>query len=247
MTHAPEEYMDRIAALLHEMQVAEAENIARAGELLAGCIASGGIVHIFGSGHSSLLAQEIFHRAGGLVPIDAMLDINLTIFGTARASMVERLEGYAPSILASYDVRSGEVVIILSNSGINPVPIDLALAVKHLGASVIAVTSAAANADAFSRHSSGQKLADVADLVLDSHVPHGDALIDIDGADVRIGAASTVLGAALLNAVTVATAAALARRGAPVPALQSQNVPGGDAHNAALVNSYAGRIPLLKP
>lgn len=247
MTDAADQYFDRMASLLYDMRTAEAAGIGRAGEMLAACIAGGGIVHIFGSGHSSLLAQEIFHRAGGLVPIDAMLDINLTVFGTARASTVERLEGYAASILASYDVRPGEVVIVLSNSGINAVPIDLALGARIRGAAVIAVTSATANANAASRHSSGQKLGDVADLVLDSHVPHGDALIDIAGADVRLGAASTVLGAALLNAVVVASAAALARRGVPVPALQSQNVPGGDNHNAALVQQYADRIPLLKP
>ncbi len=244
---AADQYFDRVAALLNELRTAEADGIVRAGEMLAESIAGGGIVHIFGAGHSALLAQEIFHRAGGLVPIDAMLDINLTIFGTARASMVERLEGYAASILASYEVNPGEVVIVISNSGINPVPIDLALGVKALGTSVIAVTSAAANTDAVSRHSSGQKLADVADLVLDSHVPHGDALVTIDGADVGLGAASTVLGAALLNAVAVAAAEELARRGVPVPALQSQNVPGGDEHNAALVQHYADRIPLLKP
>ena len=118
----------------------ENDRIAAAAEMLAASIAEGGIVHVFGSGHSNLLAQEVFHRAGGLVPVDAMLDINLTIFGASRATMLERLEGYGPSLFASYDVRPGEVVIVISNSGINPVPIEVATTAKANGASVIAVT-----------------------------------------------------------------------------------------------------------
>jgi len=224
-----------------------AEHIRHAGRRLAETIAAGGIVHAFGSGHSAMLAQEIFHRAGGLAPINAMLDINLTIFGTSRPGLLERQEGYAASLFTSYDVRPGEVLLVISNSGINPVPIEVALHARDQGVFTIAVGSAAAYADAPSRHSSGKRLFDVADVVLDTRVPAGDALQPIGETGVTVGAASTILGAALLNALVIATAEALAKRGSEIPAFVSQNLPEGDEANAALLERYRSRIPLMKP
>lgn len=238
-------YLANLREAIAVMAGDENDRIADGARLLAESIAQGGIVHIFGSGHSNLLAQEVFHRAGGLVPINAMLDINLTVFGSSRATMLERLEGYGASLFASYDVRPGEVIIVISTSGINPVPIEVATTAKANGATVIAVTSAEAYRDAVSRHSSGQRLMDVADLVLDTHVVAGDALEPVG--DVVLGAASTILGAALLNALMVATAERLVDDGHPVPAFVSQNIPGGDEHNATLFARYQSRIPLMKP
>ncbi len=240
-------YIQRIRELIDQIEQEEREPLQRAAELIATSIAGGGIVHVFGSGHSNLLAQEVFHRAGGLVPVNAMLDVNLTIFGSARATMVERLEGYAPSVIASYDIRPGEVVIVISTSGVNPVPIEIAQRASELGATTIAVMSAAAYADAPSRHSSGVKLAGVVDLVLDTHVPLGDAVQPIGDDGIVVGATSTVLGAVVLNALFVAAAELLAERDEPVPAFVSQNIPGGDEHNQALIERYRPRIPLMKP
>ncbi len=213
---------------------------------IAACIARGGIVHVFGSGHSHMMAEEVFHRAGGLMAFNAMLDPNLTLFGTLRAGMLERIEGYAPVILASFDVRPDEVVIIVSNSGINPVPIEVAIEAKRLGARVIAVTSATNYAASPSRHSSGQKLTDVADLVVDSRVPVGDALLAFDGFDTKLGASSTALGAALMNAIMVEAADRLLQGGHQPPAIVSMNVPGGDEHNRDLIERYRPRLRMLK-
>ena len=128
--------------------------------MMADCIAAGGVVHVFGSGHSHMMAEEVFHRAGGLFAFNAMLDINLTSFGTLKAGMVERTEGYATVMLDSFDVRPGEVVVVVSNSGINPVPIELAIDARSSGdITTIAMTSAEQYASAASRHSSGKKLA----------------------------------------------------------------------------------------
>jgi uncharacterized phosphosugar-binding protein len=175
-----------------------------------------------------------------------MLDINLTSFGTLKAGMVERTEGYAKVILASFDVRPGEVVVVVSNSGINPVPIELAIEARALGAKVIAVTSAENYASAASRHSSGKKLVDVADLTVDSRVPVGDAILSLDGLAAPVAASSTVLGAALMNAMVAQTAEELLARGQQPPVIVSMNVPGGDAHNAALTEQYRPRLQLLK-
>jgi uncharacterized phosphosugar-binding protein len=243
----PSPYLNRIHELLDEQHNAGAEHIAAAGERLATIIAEGGIIHAFGSGHSSLLAQEVFHRAGGLAPINAMLDVNLTIFGTSRPSLLERQEGYAASLFTTYDVRAGEALLVMSNSGINPVPIEVAMHARERGLLTIAVGSAAAYANATSRHSSGKTLFDVADLVLDTRVPAGDALQPIGDTGITLGATSTILGSALLNALVIATAESLARQGAAIPAFVSQNVPGGDEANLDLMERYRHRIPLMKP
>lgn len=240
-------YLDRIHTLLDTMAVTNAGRLPAAADRLAAVIAAGGIIHAFGSGHSSLLAQEVFHRAGGLAPVNAMLDINLTVFGTSRPSLLERQEGYAASLFTNYDVREGEAILIMSNSGINPVPIDVARLARERGVFPIAVGSAAQYANAASRHSSGKTLFDVAGVVLDTCVPKGDALQPIGETGITIGAASTILGAALLNLLVIATAEALDAGGHAIPAFVSQNMPGGDEANQALMERYRPRIPLMKP
>src|SRR5262245_25057192 len=245
MTKAYERYFDRLCELLDEVR-AQGEQIEAAAGLIAACIGVGGVVHVFGSGHSHMMAEEVFHRAGGLFAFNAMLDVNLTSFGTLKAGMVERAEGYAPVILDSFDVRPGEVVVVVSNSGINPVPIELAIEAADRGATTIAIPSAANYADAKSRHSSGKKLADVADLTVDSRVPVGDAILTFDGLDAPVAAASTALGAALMNAIVAQTAEELLALGRQPPVIVSMNVPGGDERNAALTAQYRPRLRLLE-
>jgi uncharacterized phosphosugar-binding protein len=245
MTPAYARYLDQLQELQTEL-LAEGPAIEEAAEMLATCIADGGVVHVFGSGHSHMMAEEVFHRAGGLIAFNAMLDINLTSFGTLKAGRVERTEGYAPAILASFDIRPDEVVIVVSNSGINPVPIDLAIEAKKLGAKTIAMTSAKNYASATSRHSSGKKLAEVVDLTIDSHVPSGDAILTLDGMQTAVAASSTALGATLMNMLVAETAAALLAKGVEPPALVSANVPGGDEYNASLIERYGPRLTLLK-
>lgn len=246
MTTAYERYFSTLQTLLGELGETQGPAIEAAAGEIARCIGAGGVVHVFGSGHSHMMAEEVFHRAGGLMAFNALLDPNLTLFGTLDAGRLERTEGYAAVILASFDVRPGEVVVVVSNSGINPVPIELAREARRKGATVIAVTSAVNYARVASRHSSGQKLTDVADLVVDSRVPAGDAVLDLDGTDLRVGAASTVLGAALMNAIVAEAADRLLQAGQQPPVIVSMNVPGGDERNEALVARYRPRLTLLK-
>jgi uncharacterized phosphosugar-binding protein len=246
MATAYQDYLATLSELLSAIAQSQGERIEAAAAIIAECIAADGIIHVFGSGHSHMMAEEVFHRAGGLWPVNAMLDPNLTAFGTLRAGMVERTEGYAKIVLSSYDVQPGEVVIVVSNSGINPAPIEMAIEGRAIGAKVIAITSEAAYADATSRHSSGKKLADVSDLVVDSLVPAGDAVVSLPGVPAKVGAVSTALGAALMNMIMVEAAARLASVGGEPPVIASMNVPGGDDHNKALHDKYKARLPLLK-
>ena len=244
MPKAYDRYFARLAELMTALRT-EGPQIEAAAKVMANCIATGGVVHVFGSGHSHMMAEEVFHRAGGLFAFNAMLDINLTSFGTLKASMVERAEGYATVILDSFDVRPGEVVVIVSNSGINPVPIELAVEAGRIGATTIAITSASNYQSAKSRHSSGKKLTEVTDLTIDSHVPVGDAILTLDGLDAPVASSSTALGAALLNAIVAQTAEELLAAGHQPPVIVSMNVPGGDERNAALTERYRPRLRLL--
>lgn len=245
MSVAVENYLSALESLIDELR-GQADAIDRAAEMIAETIASDGLVHVFGSGHSHMMAEEVFHRAGGLWAFNAMLDINLTAFGSLRPGAVERTEGYAKVIASSFGVQPGEVVIIVSNSGINAVPIELAQEARALGAKTIAVTSAAAYANAASRHSSGKKLSDVVDLTVDSRVPNGDAVLELPGMDAKIGATSTALGAALMNAMVVGASEKLLERGVQPPAIVSMNVPGGDERNRSLEQKYGPRLRMLK-
>ena len=245
MAKAYERYLDRLQELLDSLRE-EGQNIEAAAAMMAACIAEGGVVHVFGSGHSHMMAEEVFHRAGGLFAFNAMLDVNLTSFGTLKAGMVERTEGYAKVILSSFDVRPDEVVVVVSNSGINPVPIELAIEADKLGARTIAITSAGNYRSAASRHSSGKKLAEVAELTIDSRVPAGDAILTLEGLDAPVAASSTVLGAALMNALVAQTAEELLALGQQPPVIVSMNVPGGDERNAELTERYRPRLRLLK-
>ena len=236
------QYIADVHRLIEDMVAANSESVPAVADIVAESIAHGGVLHVFGSGHSNLLAQEMFYRAGGLAPVNAMLDVNLSIFGTSRPTWGERVAGYAEAVFASYDVRPGEVLLIISNSGINPVPIDMAIGAKKRGLIPVAIGSASIYRGAESRHSSEESLFDIADYVLDTRVPYGDAIAEID--DIRAGAVSTLLGSALLNLLTIAIVEKL---GENAPVFVSQNIPGGDEANRALVERYRGRIPLMKP
>lgn len=239
-------YLNTVSALLQRVRDEQMPTLDAAATLIADCIVSDSLWHVFGSGHSQLLAAELFYRAGGLVPVNAILDLPLSVMVNARRSTwLERVPGYAEQLLQDEPLRAGDVMLVISNSGRNAVPIEVALAARARGAAVLALTSVQFSRRVDSRHPSGKKLLDCADLVFDNYGVDGDAAVQIPGCPSAVSATSTVVGSALLEALVAATVAELQRRGHPAPIWQSANGEAGEQRNAAFIAQYQGRIKRL--
>jgi uncharacterized phosphosugar-binding protein len=231
------EYLDELVKSVQRMKESQGQAIRQAGALVGDTIINGGLVYTFGSGHSQLLAQEVHARAGGLYPVMQIVD---PIWGRA-----ERLEGIAEVLLKGLPLKAGETIFVISNSGRNPEPIEVALLAREMGLHVIAVTSLAHSQSVTSRHSSGKKLYELAEVVLDTGTPPGDACMTFKGLTVKAGALSTVLGAALMNAVMVEAIQYMLDKGKDPPVLVSANLDGADEHNARVMARYEGRVSTM--
>ena len=244
-------YYDTVTALMRRVFDEERDNIDRAAQAVADTIADDRLLHVFGTGgHSAMGAEEIFFRAGGLVPVNAILDDGVMLQGGAlRSTAIERTPGYARAVLDYYEVGERDVLLIVNAYGINACTIDAANEGRARGCTTVAVTSAALQLDLPaghpSRHPSGDNLADLVDIVIDCKVPMGDALLTVPGVTQRVGASSTFLNALALNLLTLAAIERLAQRGIDPPIWQSANSPGGDAANRAHIAKYKQRIKKL--
>jgi uncharacterized phosphosugar-binding protein len=241
-----EDYFQRVHELLTLIEKEEGDRLREAARRVAEGLRRGGIVQLFGCGHSHLLTEEVFYRAGGLVPVKPILIEPLMLHeGAVRSSRLERQNGYAATFLADQDFREEDVVFVLSTSGRNPVPVDVALYAKTQGACVIAITSLKYAQSQPPRHHGGKRLHEVVDLVIDNHAPVGDALLTHPKVDVPFAPSSTVTGATLLNGILAEAVALLAESGVEPPVFLSGNLEGADGHNKRLIARYRKRIPLL--
>jgi len=232
-------YIENVERAVSYIKRTQMEAIKRAAQMVADCVAQRGLVHVFGAGHSHMMAEEMSFRAGGLRVVDPILDPGYMNYGGARrSSKLERLPGYAPIVLDNHDVRPGEVMIIVSNSGKNQGPVEMALYAKEKGLKLIALTSLQHSGAVPSEHPSGKKLHEVADLVIDNGVPAGDACVEVSQEIPKVGPLSTVAGATILNAIVCEAAALLVARGLTPPIAKSGNMPGGREHNEKVEKQY---------
>lgn len=238
-------YIETLHALLTQIQDTQQDKITEIAVKVADSIETGGIMHVFGSGHSHMIAEDVFHRAGGLACVSAMLEPSLMELNVGRATSLERLSGYADVLLTGYNLLPGEVIVVVSNSGINAVPIEVAMACKELGLYVVALTNMDHSLKTASRHESGKKLYEVADIVLDNCGVYGDATLSFDDSENKTGATSTIGGIAIIQALTVAIVDELCNRDVVPPVLISANRDGGDGHNRELIDRYRNRIRYL--
>jgi uncharacterized phosphosugar-binding protein len=242
-----ERYFAELSRILGEIAERQAESIVSAGLLVAEAIAAGGVVQTFGSGHSHMIAEEAFFRAGGLAPVNVILDETLIfLHGAVESTRAEREPGFAATVMAREDVRAVDVAIVISNSGRNAVPIEMALHFQEAGAKVIAITNPRQSATSASRHASGKYLHQVADVVIDNCIPVGDAVLAVPGLEQKMGPSSTVAGAAIMNAIMIEAAARLQATGKQVPVIVSANVGTGALTDMKTVLSpWAPRVRLF--
>ena len=235
-------YCDSISNLLKRLVATQRAELATAQNWVADTLAAGGLIYVTGSGHSHMIAEEVFYRAGGIAAVQAILEPPLMLHqGAHRSTVLERLEGYAEIVLGDYPIGRDDVLFVASNSGRNAFPIEAALFGRANGAKVIAITSRDHAARVASRHSSGKMLSDVADLTIDNQAPYGDACLAIPNSDQWMGSASTISGAFIVNAVMAEAVANLSRRGVVVDVYRSANAAGGsDATD--IVERWRSRI-----
>lgn len=235
-------YISEITARLTEAGREAKEPLERAAAQLAGRIAQGGIIHLFGSGHSQLLAQEGFFRAGSLACVQPISIGPLMLHeGALLSSKNEKDPDFSKTFLPSLDIRPNDVVIIISNSGRNPVPIDMAEFANSQGAYTVSIQSLLyTEKEHPSRHTSGKRLEACVSAVLDTKVPPGDGIMHIDA--IQCGPASSVIGNALLHALFCEVVVQMSANGMEPPVFKSGNLEGNDSHNDALVARYSDRI-----
>lgn len=243
-----EAYLDKAIALLRDIRETQLASIKEAGRLCSAALKGGGLIHVFGTGHSHMLAEEVFVRAGGLLPVNAILVGDLMLHeGGLRSGPMEKVPGLAEVLLDREPVRPGDVMIVASNSGLNAVPVEMAELARQRGLRVIAITSLAQSHSTPSRAPSGKRLFEVAEVVIDNHAPAGDAVLPIPGAaeELRMTATSTVSGVAIIQAVMAETVARLAAEGVEAPLLVSSNIQGASERNERQLRRLGPRGPSL--
>lgn len=229
----------RLAAL---EQLADDGGFDAAIDLITGAIRAGGVAYAFGTGHSEAFAMEVAGRAGGLIPTKKVALRDLALLGDLpiadlRGGNLERNPDIADRLFELAQVGPHDVVLIASNSGVNGSIVGFALAAKRAGNPVIAVTSIDHTTRVEPKHASGHRLKDIADVVIDNLAPYGDAAITV-GADVPVGAVSSITAAFIAQALTIGVTERFIAAGETPPLYLSANIPGGDEHNAALEEQY---------
>lgn len=236
------EYYQKVTELLHTIYTEESWVIEKAGTVVAEVFRRDGLLHVFGCGHSHLIQEELFFRAGGLAPINPIFETSTMLHeGAVKSSKIERMSNYAPLVLERYPVTPGDAFLISSNSGINSFPIEMAQAAKNAGATVIGITSLS-YLETPSRHEEDLHLADVCDITINNHVPVGDACIPVTSDGTKSGPLSTLAGIFIANSLVLSACDRLREWGIEPQVYQSGNCQGGDQHNADLIAHYKPRI-----
>ncbi len=233
------EYGDKLLEVIKEAEDRNKDVITELAKKFAENIEEDRVIHTFGTGHSHMIGIELFARAGGLGNVDAMLDPDtLTSFGAQRSGTMEKTSGVADVVYDSYEIKPGDIMIVISNSGRNAMPIEMAMRCQKEGVYVIALTNLEQSRNATSRHPSGKRLFECADCIIDTCVPSGDACLDLEG--IKTGPASSIVSMYLLNTIVSEAIKIVLSHGKRPYVFQSQNVDGFD--NNAIYEHFKGRV-----
>jgi uncharacterized phosphosugar-binding protein len=227
-------FLDTVTDMLARARASNGDAIRRAARMVATTVQGDGIVYLFGSGHSALLALEAAGRAGGFAGVQPIWD--------PAIGRAEQVEGYGAVLASEVNWEPRDCLFVISHSGRNPAPIEVAMAGKAAGLPVAGITALEYSKASVSRHSSRKRLFEVVDFVIDTCGVPGDAAVSIDGVALKTGPTSTIIGAALLDAVLVEAVAVLAASGVEPPLVRSYNLEGSDPINARANARYRGRV-----
>lgn len=246
------QYLSAVRTAIEGIAATQLDAIRAAAAHFAATILRGRLVHVFGTGHSRMAVEEVFPRYGSFPGFHPIAELSMTFHtqvvgsnGQRQAMFIERVEGLAEAILANFDLGPPDVMMVFSASGVSAAPIEMALGARRRGLPVVAVTSVAASRAATPLHSSGTRLLDHADVVLDLCTPPGDAMTEIEGLDTPVGPGSTLAAVALANQLKARTAELLVGRGGMLPVLTSAALVGQEASSAlfeAAYGEYAERV-----
>lgn len=240
------QYFNIVSDNLKQFIFQQQQTIHAVAKQLKNVIANDGVIYIFGCGHSHIFAEDVFYRAGGLAVVRPLFIEPLMLHqGAALSSQLEKQTDYISPFLDKYPITSNDALIVISTSGINPAPIDVALWGQKKGALTLALTSLDYARCYPSKHRSGRHLADCADWVIDNQVPLGDAVLQGNDPHVPFAPLSSVMGIFIIQALFAQTVCELQEDNISAPVFLSGNIPGSQQHNHDLLKIYGKRIPEL--
>lgn len=240
-----DQYYQNITEILDTIYSEESENLKNVGKVIAEVFKDDQLLHVFGCGHSHMLEEELFYRAGGMALVNPIFETSTMLHeGAVKSSQIERMSGYAPLVLKRYNVSSNDAILIASTSGINSFPIEMAQCAKELGAIVIGITSFN-YLERPSRQVDGLHLKDVCDYAIDNHVPIGDASVEVCSDGTKSGPLSSIATLFIANSLMLAASDQLNEWNIEPKIFRSGNCPGGDQHNARLISQLGSRIKHL--
>ena len=233
---------ENFVSTLAKVKDTQTDKISQAATVVADVIDNNGIIYIFGCGHSHLVALDSFYRAGGLANVSAILDTDLMLHnGAAKSSKMERMSGIAEPIFDRYCITKKDVLFVISTSGKNVVPVEMAKTARAHGVKTISIVSSAY----FDDTSENEKLYECSDIYIDNCVCHGDAVIAIPGCEAKMGSISTCASTFAMQSVLAEGAARAKKNGADIPVYMSGNVENGAEYNSGLIKKYLPRIKHL--
>ena len=240
------DYYDRVLEGMEKIKNTQLDAINKAAGEIAERLEKGGILYVFGSGHSHVIAEEFYMRAGGLMQARAIMPRELTVdLDMQKSTLLERTDGLAEIIFATNKIRKIDILMIVSNSGRNAVPVQMALGARVRGIFTIALTNLLHSKGTTSRDKSGKKLYELCDIVLDTCGPLGDAIVPVPGKDYVVGPTSSIFGGLVAEMLVCSVVEAIVSKGTDPFILKSGNLDGSDEYNKNRMEELKGRFPEL--